>query len=72
MASRVIPLTGATQIPSGSQIDALHGSLQIVASLGHGKTEHQVQGAAQAPVAGGRRGRRDGGAGQPRGRCVSL
>jgi hypothetical protein len=41
-----IPLTGAAQIPSGSQIDALHGSLQIIASTGKGKTEQGVFGGA--------------------------
>jgi hypothetical protein len=41
-----IPLTGATQIPSGSQIDALNGSLQIIASIGKGKTEQGIFGGA--------------------------
>jgi hypothetical protein len=41
-----IPLTGATQIPSGTVIDALHGSLQLLAALGKGKTEHGTFGGA--------------------------
>jgi hypothetical protein len=41
-----IPLTGAAQIPSGSQIDALHGSIQLTAAIGHGKTEQGTFGGA--------------------------
>jgi hypothetical protein len=41
-----VPLTGATQIRSGTIIDALHGSLQLVAALGKGKTEHGIFGGA--------------------------
>jgi len=42
-----VPLTEARQIPTGSEVDALHGSLKIVAATGHvGKTQN-------ATVAGG-------------------
>jgi hypothetical protein len=41
-----VPLTGGRQIPSGAEIDALHGSLQLVASVGKGKTEHGIFGGA--------------------------
>jgi Fibronectin type III domain len=41
-----IPLTGATRIPSGTVIDALHGSLQLLAALGKGKTEQGIFGGA--------------------------
>ena len=41
-----IPLTGATQVPDGSVIDALHGSLRISASIGKGKTETGIFGGA--------------------------
>ena len=41
-----IPLTGATQIPTGTVIDALHGSLQLLAALGKGKTDHGIFGGA--------------------------
>jgi hypothetical protein len=41
-----IPLTGATRIPTGSVIDALHGSLQLLAAVGKGKTEHGIFGGA--------------------------
>ncbi len=44
--SGFIPLTGATQIPIGTEIDALHGSLELVASVGKHKTEHGVFGGA--------------------------
>jgi hypothetical protein len=43
---RFFPLTGASRIPSGAVIDALHGSVEIVASLGKGKTEHGIFGGA--------------------------
>ena len=39
-------LTGATQIPNGTVIDALHGSLQLVVSVGKHKTERGVFGGA--------------------------
>jgi hypothetical protein len=39
-SGQFIPLTGATQIPSGSVIDALHGTVQLLAAVGQGKTEH--------------------------------
>ncbi len=45
-AGEFIPLTGATRIPTGSQIDALHGSLKITAAVGKGKTEHGTFGGA--------------------------
>jgi hypothetical protein len=45
-AGQFIPLTGATQIPSGTVIDALHGSLQLLAALGNGKAEHGTFGGA--------------------------
>jgi DNA-binding beta-propeller fold protein YncE len=36
-----VPLTEARQIPTGSEIDALHGSLKIVTATGHvGKTQN--------------------------------
>ena len=41
-----VPLTGATQIPNGSVIDALHGSLQLVVSVGNHKTERGIFGGA--------------------------
>jgi hypothetical protein len=41
-----VPLTGATQIRTGTQVDALHGSLELVASVGKHKTEHGVFGGA--------------------------
>ena len=45
-SGQFIPLTGATKIHSGSVIDATHGSLQIVAALGKGKTDHGIFGGA--------------------------
>ena len=45
-SGQFIPLTGATEIPTGSVIDATHGSLQIVAALGKGKTDHGIFGGA--------------------------
>jgi len=39
-----VPLTGATQIPTGTVVDALHGSLKLVASVAKHKTEHGVFG----------------------------
>ncbi|HET6870964.1 MAG TPA: hypothetical protein VFH80_33950, partial [Solirubrobacteraceae bacterium] len=45
-SGQFIPLTGASQIPSGTVIDALHGSLQLTATVGKGKTEHGVFGGA--------------------------
>jgi hypothetical protein len=41
-----LPLTGASGVPSGTVIDARQGSVEIVASLGHGKTEHGIFGGA--------------------------
>ena len=42
-----VRLTGAEQIPSGAQIDALHGSLQITTATGQkGKTQKGVFGGA--------------------------
>ncbi|HET6866414.1 MAG TPA: IPT/TIG domain-containing protein, partial [Solirubrobacteraceae bacterium] len=41
-----VRITGAQQIPSGATIDALHGSLKIVAAVGKGKTEHGTFGGA--------------------------
>ena len=45
-SGQFIPLTGATQIPTGSVIDALRGSLQILAAVGKGKTNHGIFGGA--------------------------
>jgi hypothetical protein len=45
-SGQFIPLTGATKIPNGSVIDATHGSLQIVAALGKGKTDRGTFGGA--------------------------
>jgi hypothetical protein len=39
-------LTGARHIRSGTVIDALHGSVELVAALGKGKTEHGIFGGA--------------------------
>ena len=41
-----VPLTGATQIASGSVIDATHGSLEVTAAVGKHKTEHGTFGGA--------------------------
>jgi hypothetical protein len=41
-----IPLTGASQIPTGTVIDALHGSLQLTTAVGKGKTQHGIFGGA--------------------------
>ena len=42
-----MPLTGLDQIPSGAQIDARHGSLELITSNGKkGKTQHGVFGGA--------------------------
>ena len=41
-----VPLTGAIQIRTGTEIDALHGSLQLVASVGKHKQEHGIFGGA--------------------------
>jgi IPT/TIG domain len=41
-----VPLTGATQIRIGTTVDALHGSVELVASVGKHKTEHGVFGGA--------------------------
>ncbi|MGN6869636.1 MAG: beta strand repeat-containing protein [Solirubrobacteraceae bacterium] len=44
---KFVPLTGAEQIPSGSQIDARHGSLELITATGQkGKTQHGVFGGA--------------------------
>jgi CSLREA domain-containing protein len=45
-SGQFIPLTGATKIPNGSQIDALHGSLQVITAIGKGKTEQGIFGGA--------------------------
>ncbi len=41
-----VPLTGVTQIRTGTQIDALHGSLQLTASVGKRNKEHGIFGGA--------------------------
>jgi hypothetical protein len=41
-----VPLTGATQLRTGTEIDALHGSLKLLASVSKHKTEHGVFGGA--------------------------
>ncbi len=41
-----VPLTGAIQIRTGAEIDALHGSLELVASVAKHHTEHGVFGGA--------------------------
>ena len=41
-----VPLTGAIQIRTGTEIDALKGSLELVASVGKHKTEHGIFGGA--------------------------
>ncbi|MGN6869513.1 MAG: beta strand repeat-containing protein [Solirubrobacteraceae bacterium] len=41
-----VRLTGAQQIPSGATVDALHGTLKLVAAVGKGKTEHGTFGGA--------------------------
>ena len=41
-----VPLTGGTQIRTGTQIDALNGSLRLVASVGKHKQEHGIFGGA--------------------------
>ena len=44
---RFVPLTGLDQIPSGSQVDARHGSLELITSTGaKGKTQHGTFGGA--------------------------
>ena len=44
---KFVPLTGLDQIPSGSQIDARHGSLELITSTGQkGKTQHGTFGGA--------------------------
>jgi len=44
---KFVPLTGLDQIPSGAQIDARHGSLELVTSTGvKGKTQHGTFGGA--------------------------
>jgi hypothetical protein len=44
---KFVPLTGAIQIPNGSQIDARHGSLELITSTGpRGKTQHGTFGGA--------------------------
>jgi hypothetical protein len=45
-SGQFVPLTGATQIRTGAVIDALHGSLQLLAAVGKGKTEHGIFGGA--------------------------
>jgi hypothetical protein len=41
-----VPVTGAIQIKTGTEIDALHGSLELVASVGKNKKEHGIFGGA--------------------------
>ena len=44
---KFVPLTGLDQIPSGAQIDARHGSLELITSTGvKGKTQHGTFGGA--------------------------
>ncbi len=44
---KFVPLTGLDQIPSGSQVDASHGSLELITSTGQkGKTQHGTFGGA--------------------------
>jgi hypothetical protein len=44
---KFVPLTGLDQIPSGSQIDARHGSIELITSTGQkGKTQHGTFGGA--------------------------
>ncbi len=44
---KFVPLTGLDQIPSGSEIDARHGSLELITSNGQkGKTQHGTFGGA--------------------------
>jgi hypothetical protein len=44
---KFVPLTGLDQIPTGSQIDARHGSLELITSNGEkGKTQHGTFGGA--------------------------
>jgi hypothetical protein len=45
-SGQFVPLTGASQIRTGAVIDALHGSLQLLAAVGKGKTEHGIFGGA--------------------------
>ena len=45
-SGQFIPLTGATRIPSGTVIDALHGSLALTSAVGRHKTEHGTFGGA--------------------------
>ncbi len=45
-SGQFVPLTGATEIRTGAVIDALHGSLQLLAAVGKGKTEHGIFGGA--------------------------
>ncbi len=45
-SGQFIPLTGAVQVTSGTVIDALHGSLQLLAALGKGKTDQGIFGGA--------------------------
>ena len=44
---KFVPLTGLDQIPSGAQIDARHGSLELITATGvKGKTQHGTFGGA--------------------------
>ena len=45
-SGQFIPLEAGTQIRTGTVIDALHGSLQLLAALGKGKTDHGIFGGA--------------------------
>jgi hypothetical protein len=49
---KFVPLTGAEQIPAGAQIDARHGSLELITSAGQkGKTQHGTFGGAIFKIA---------------------
>jgi len=45
-SGQFIPLTGATQIPSGTVVDALHGTLLLTTAIGKGTTDHGTFGGA--------------------------
>jgi hypothetical protein len=55
-SGQFVPLTGATQIRTGAVIDALHGSLELLAALGKGKTNHGTFGGAIFKLAQAKRG----------------
>jgi len=37
-SGKFVPLTGATEIPVGSQVDTTHGTIKLIAGLGGGRT----------------------------------